>query len=95
LHCFHAEGTVAGKRIIGKWPVGKDTGVTMFLEGDVSDTATVKMELHSERADGSRVITVDFKGAIIDNRLNADGKFRMGRGASLTWHRMPPGGAQP
>ena len=88
LRCFHAEGTVAGKRITGKWPVGKDSGIAMILEGDVSDTGAVKMELHSEKADGSRIITVDFNGAIIDNRLDADGKFRMGRGASLTWHRM-------
>jgi len=95
LRCFHAEGTVAGKRITGKWPGGKDGGITMFLEGDVSDAGTVKMELHSEKADGSRIITVDFYGAIMDNRLDADGKFRMGRGASLTWHRMPTGGAQP
>ena len=79
---------MAGKRITGKWPVGKDSGITMILEGDVSNTGAVKMELHSEKADGSRIITVDFNGAIIDNRLDADGKFRMGRGASLTWHRI-------
>lgn len=94
LRCFHAEGVVAGHRITGKWPVGKDSGITMFLDGDVTETGAVKMELHSEKADGSRIITVDFNGAIRDNRLDADGKFRMGRGASLSWYKIPhPGGA--
>ncbi len=100
LRCFHAEGIVAGNRISGKWPVGHDTGITMFLEGEVSGTGVVKMEMHSEKTDGSRIITVDFNGAITGNHLDADGKFRMGRGANLHWHRIPhpdgvTGGVQP
>ena len=87
--CFHGEGTVAGNKITGKWPMGKDTGVTMFLDGDVSPAGAVKMEMHTEKEDGSRVITVDFTGAIHDIHLDAAGKFRMGRAATLNWHKNP------
>ena len=66
---------------------GKEAGLTMILEGEVSDSGEVKMEMHSEKSDGSRVITVDFTGSIQDVRLDATGKFRMGRTATLNWHR--------
>ena len=92
LRCFHAEGVIAGRKISGKWPVGRDTGITMFLEGDVSDAGDVRIELHTEKADGSRIITVDYNGSIIGNRLDADGKFRKGRGASLHWQKLPQAG---
>jgi adenylate cyclase len=96
LRCFHAQGVVAGHKITGKWPVGRDTGITMFLDGDVNDLGEVKMELHTEKADGSRIITVDYKGAIIGDALDAEGKFRIGRGATLHWRKnLPADGAQP
>lgn len=87
--CFRGSATVAGTHISGKWAQGKDKdkGLTMFLEGDVSSSGAVKMELHNEKPDGSRVITVDFVGAIHDIHLDATGKFRMGRAATLNWHR--------
>src|SRR5579859_4514568 len=87
--CFHGEGNVVGAHITGKWPMGKDTGVTKFLEGDVSPAGEVKMEMHTEKEDGSRVITVDFTGTIHDIHLDATGKFRMGRAATLNWHKNP------
>jgi class 3 adenylate cyclase len=90
--CFHGQGTVSGNRITGKWQMGKDAGVTMFLEGDVSDTGDVKMKMHTEKADGSRVITVDFTGTIQDVRLDATGRFRAGRSATLNWHKAGRGG---
>ena len=67
--------------------MGKDSGVTMFLEGEVTDAGSVKMEMHSEKSDGSRIVTVDFVGAIHDVRLDATGKFRLGRAATLNWHK--------
>jgi len=92
LRCFHAQGVVAGHKITGKWPVGRDTGITMFIDGDIDDVGEVKMELHTEKADGSRIITVDYKGAIVGNALDADGRFRMGRGATLHWRKLPAAG---
>jgi len=85
--CFHGMAIVAGNRISGKWPMGRDTGVTMFLAGDVSPAGDVKMQMHSEKADGSRIITANFTGWIHDNNLDATGKLLMGRGAFLRWHR--------
>ena len=85
--CFRGSATVSGTRISGKWPQGKDAGLTMFLEGEVSSSGDVKMELHNEKTDGSRIITVDFTGKIHDIHLDATGKFRKGRAATLNWHR--------
>ena len=45
------------------------------------------MEMHTEKPDGSRVATIDFTGTIHDIHLDATGKFRMGRAATLNWHR--------
>ena len=94
--CFRGSGTVAGDRITGKWPMGKgkDSGLTMFLDGEVSSSGDVKMEMHNEKPDGSRVITVDFTGKIHDIHLDATGKFRMGRAATLNWHRTNRATAQ-
>ncbi len=93
--CFHGMATVAGNRITGKWPIGRDTGVTMFLQGDVSPAGDVKMEMHSEKADGSRIITADFTGSIHDKHLDAAGKLRLGRGAVIHWHRNDRASAAP
>jgi hypothetical protein len=49
------------------------------------------MEMHTEKSDGSRVITVDLTGSIQDVRLDATGKFRMGRSATLNWHKAGRG----
>ena len=93
--CFRGSATVAGTRISGKWQQGKDAGLTMFLEGDVSSSGDVKMEMHNEKSDGSRIITVDFTGKIHDIHLDATGKFRMGRAATLNWHRTSRASAAP
>ena len=74
-------------KITGQWPVGHDTGITMFLSGDVSPSGEIKMEMHSEKADGSRVATIDLKGNIQDGQIDSTGSFRMGRTATLNWHK--------
>jgi hypothetical protein len=87
-HCSRGEGTVHGNKITGKWPTGREGALTMFLTGDVSPTGDVKMELHSEKFDGSRVATIDLKGTFQSGRLEATGSFRMGRPANLSWHKL-------
>jgi class 3 adenylate cyclase len=90
VRCFRAQGTITGSKITGQWPVGKDTGVTMFLAGDVSKSGDVKIEMHSEKADGSRLVTIDLTGTFHDQLLDATGTFRRGRSATLNWHRSSP-----
>ena len=90
VRCFRAQGTITGSKITGQWPVGKDTGVTMFLAGDVSASGDVKIEMHSEKADGSRLVTIDLTGTLHDQLLDATGSFRRGRSATLNWHRSSP-----
>jgi adenylate cyclase len=85
--CHRAEGTVAAGKITGKWPVGQETGITMFLAGEVSPSGDVKIEMHSEKPDGFRVATIDLTGTLRDGQLDAAGKFRMGRSATLNWHK--------
>jgi class 3 adenylate cyclase len=85
--CFHGLGVIKGNEIKGQWPMGKDTGVTMFLQGEVSNEGDVKMEMHSEKSDGSRLITADFTGWIHDRLFDANGKLRMGRPATIHWHK--------
>jgi len=85
--CFHGLGVVKGNEIKGQWPMGQNTGVTMFLQGEVSSSGEIKMEMHSEKSDGSRIITADFTGSIQERHLDATGKLRMGRPATLHWHK--------
>ena len=85
--CFHGLGVVRGNQIKGQWPMGQDTGVTMFLRGEVSTEGDIKMEMHSERSDGSRIITANFTGWVHDRQFDAQGKLRMGRPATIHWHK--------
>ncbi|HXL23771.1 MAG TPA: adenylate/guanylate cyclase domain-containing protein [Candidatus Dormibacteraeota bacterium] len=87
--CFRAKATVSGNRITGQWKAGRDSDVTMFLAGDVTPSGGIKMEMHSEKPDGSRVITIDLTGTVGNRQLDASGKFRNGRSASLNWHKIP------
>jgi class 3 adenylate cyclase len=90
VRCFRAQGTISGTKITGQWPVGKETGVTMFLAGDVATSGDVKIEMHSEKADGSRIVTIDLSGTLHDKVLDASGTFRRGRSATLNWHKNSP-----
>jgi class 3 adenylate cyclase len=90
VRCFRAQGTISGSKITGQWPVGKDTGITMFLAGDVSASGDVKIEMHSEKADGSRLVTINLTGTLHDQLLDATGSFLRRRSATLNWHKSSP-----
>ncbi len=85
--CYRAEGTIRGPKITGQWPMGHDTGTTMFLAGDVAKSGDVKIEMHSEKADGSPVATINLSGTVHDGLLSARGNFLKGRAATLDWHK--------
>jgi class 3 adenylate cyclase len=88
--CFRAEGTIAGSKLTGKWVTGPKGNITMFLDGDVSQSGDIKIEMHSENSTGGRIATIDLKGAVHERTLLADGKFRMGRLANISWQKIPP-----
>ena len=86
--CARGEGTISGSKITGDWMSGANLRVPVFLVGEISPSGDVKMELHSEKPDGSRLATIDMKGTIKDGEILADGAFLMGRPATLNWHKI-------
>jgi len=88
--CYEAEGTVAGNKLTGNWPFkGREGDLTVTLSGDVTASGDVTILMHSERADGTRVNTINMTGTIRDGALFASGAFERGRPASVDWHRKP------
>ncbi len=87
--CYRAEATISGSKITGEWPMGHDKGVTMFLAGDVGDSGDLRIEMHSDKADGSRLATINLAGTVHDGLLSARGKFLNGRDATLDWYKAP------
>ncbi|HET7106761.1 MAG TPA: adenylate/guanylate cyclase domain-containing protein [Candidatus Acidoferrum sp.] len=85
--CFHGEGTAAGSKLSGKWPMGKDTGVTMNLTGHVAPSGEVEIEMHSKAADGTVLNNIFLTGKIKDGLMTARGAFQMGRKVALDWHK--------
>jgi class 3 adenylate cyclase len=89
--CSRGEGTITGSRITGHWMTGANLRIPMFMTGEVAPSGDLKMELHSEKPDGSRLATINLKGTIRDGAIVADGAFLMGRPATLNWQK--PSGA--
>ena len=85
--CFHGEGTAAGSKLAGKWPMGKDTGVVMNLTGHITPSGEVEIEMHSKAADGTVLNNIFLTGTIQDGLMKADGAFQMGRKVTLDWHK--------
>ena len=85
--CFHGEGTAAGSKITGRWPMGKDTGVVMNLTGHVGPGGEVEIEMHSKAADGTVLNNIFLTGKIQDGLMTAKGAFQMGRKVTLDWHK--------
>ncbi len=86
--CFPAMGIISGTKIASHWTMGRENKVNMVLEGDVTGSGDVTMELQEfSAADGSRQATIDFAGTVRGGLLNASGSFRMGRPATLNWHK--------
>ena len=88
--CFPARATLQQGRISGQWP-GRDGDVTMHLEGDVSTSGHVTLQMHGEKTDGTRVALAELEGTLRDSRLDATGAFANGRSATLNWRRSEEG----
>jgi adenylate cyclase len=86
--CFPAMGTISGTKIASHWTMGRENKVKMVLAGDVTASGDVTIELQEfSAADGSRQATIDFAGTVRGGLLNASGSFRLGRPATLNWHK--------
>jgi hypothetical protein len=85
--CFHGEGSAAGSKLNGKWPMGKDTGVMMNLTGHIGPLGEVEIEMHGKAADGSVLNNIFLTGTLQDGLMTAKGAFQMGRGVTLDWHK--------
>ncbi len=85
--CFHGEGTAAGSKLTGRWPMGKETGVFMNLTGDIDPSGGVKIEMHSIAADGRVINNINLTGTLQNGLMTATGSFKMGRGVTLDWHK--------
>ncbi|HXC48956.1 MAG TPA: adenylate/guanylate cyclase domain-containing protein [Candidatus Sulfotelmatobacter sp.] len=85
--CFHGEGTAAGSKLTGRWPMGKDTGVFMNLTGHVAPSGELEIEMHSKAADGTVLNNIFLTGTIQDGLMTAKGAFQMGRKVTLDWHK--------
>jgi len=85
--CFHGEGTAAGSKLTGKWPMGKETGVVMNLTGHIGLAGEVEIEMHSKTADGTVLNNIFLTGTIQDGLMTARGAFQMGRKVTLDWHK--------
>ena len=86
--CYHAEGTLSGSKITGQWAMGhEDNGVTMSLAGDVGVSGEVRIAMHSTKADGSPMATINLVGTLHNGLINAQGNFLNGRPATLEWHK--------
>ena len=85
--CFHGEGTAAGNKLTGKWPMGKSTGVVMNLTGHIAPSGEVEVEMHSKAADGTVLNNIFLTGTIQDGMMTAKGAFQMGRKVTLDWHK--------
>jgi class 3 adenylate cyclase len=86
--CFPAMGTISGNKIASHWTMGRENKVNMVLAGEVTRSGDVTIELQEfSAADGSRQATIDFAGTVRGGLINASGSFRMGRPATLNWHK--------
>jgi class 3 adenylate cyclase len=91
--CYKAQGTIKGTKITSQWEMGHETKMTMILNGDVTPSGDVKieMEMHRDTADGERLATIDLTGTVRNGQINTSGTFRKGRTATLNWHKISDG----
>jgi class 3 adenylate cyclase len=87
--CFDRQGTISGKKIAGQWLEAPEAHVSMFLTGDVTPSGDVKIEMHSQKPDGTIVVLIDLEGTLHDGLIDASGSFRRGRLATLKWRKKP------
>src|SRR5207244_12547742 len=60
--CLRAKATIRDGKIVGEWP-GRE-GVTVKLAGEGSTLGDVRIEWHSERADGSQFGRANRSGTV-------------------------------
>jgi class 3 adenylate cyclase len=90
-HCYHAEGTITGSKIVSQWTMGREKKVNMFLDGQITKSGDLTIEIETRReADGSKLATIDLTGALRGGLIDASGAFRKGRPATLNWHKITP-----
>jgi hypothetical protein len=59
----------------------------MYLAGDVTPAGDVRIHMHGQRSDGSRLAVMDLAGTLQDGRIDAKGSFLNGRSVTLDWRR--------
>ena len=84
--CFRTQATLEQGKIAGRVS-GREPGVTLTFDGDVSEGGGVTMEIRIDNGDGSRRATINITGTLQDGRIDAAGRFTTGRSASLDWRR--------
>jgi hypothetical protein len=90
-HCYHAEGTITGSKIVSQWTMGREKKVNMFLDGQITKSGDLTIEIETRReADGSKLATIDLTGTLRGGLIDASGAFRKGRVATLNWHKITP-----
>jgi hypothetical protein len=87
--CFRAQATLRDGKVVSEWR-GRE-GVTVKLAGEVSTLGEVRIEWHSEHADGSQFARAILSGTIRDGRLDASGAFSNGRSVSIRRTLNVPG----
>ena len=92
--CFRREATLTNGKMSARWP-GRDPGVTMVMDGDVSPSGEVTIHMHTENASGAQQGRLDLAGTLRDGRLDASGSFRNGRTATLNWRKSEGDSARP
>jgi adenylate cyclase len=85
--CFRARGTLVGNHISGRWP-GRNPGTTVTLDGEVTSSGEVTLQMHARLDDGASLFTLDLNGTLDDEKLMAKGNFKNGRTATLMWRRV-------
>jgi class 3 adenylate cyclase len=85
--CFRARATLIGNHISGRWP-GRNPGTTVTLDGEVTSSGEVTLQMHAGLDDGASLFTLDLTGTLDDGKLMAKGNFKNGRTATLMWRRV-------
>jgi hypothetical protein len=86
-NCFHTEINVDQGKMKRQW-VGRANGFVTNLTGEISASGDVKIEIHTQFADGKAAGVFSLSGKVHDNHLDATGSDPVsGRTATITWIR--------
>jgi class 3 adenylate cyclase len=82
--CYVADATLAKGRLTGQWK-GRVPGVTMHLDGQVSDSGAVAIRMHGENFPEGRNPLASLSGTVQNGHLYATGTWRNGRTVVIDW----------